>query len=115
MTIFTSQSIVFLFLCGLDAYLRVVSEKSKGESFLHTQVTAIEQYFHVVLFIMLYQVVLTLKSVDEIVAYDHSNESYWAVFSCGTVLYAIRGELAICGRNPSYDHFNCTLLSYVSY
>ena len=26
---------------------------------------AIEQYFHVVLFIMLYKVVLTLKSVDE--------------------------------------------------
>ena len=56
-----------------------------------------------------------LVRMDEIVAYDHSNESYWAVFSCGTVLYAIRGELAICGRNPSYDHFNCTLLSYVSY
>jgi len=30
-----------------------------------TQMKAIEQYFHVVLFIMLYKVVLTLKSVDE--------------------------------------------------
>ena len=29
------------------------------------QMKAIEQYFHVVLFIMLYKVVLTLKSVDE--------------------------------------------------
>ena len=37
---------------------------------------AIEQYFHVVLFIMLYKVALTLKSVDETLVYDHSNESY---------------------------------------
>ena len=36
---------------------------------------AIEQYFHVVLFIMRYKVVLTFKSVDEIVC-DHSDESY---------------------------------------
>jgi len=37
---------------------------------------AIERYFHVVLFIMLYKVVLTLKSVDETLVCDHSNESY---------------------------------------
>ena len=37
---------------------------------------AIEQYFHVVLLIMLYTVVLTLKSVDETLVCDHSNESY---------------------------------------
>ena len=36
----------------------------------------IEQYFHVVLFIMLYKVVLTFKSVDETLVCDHSNESY---------------------------------------
>ena len=29
------------------------------------QMKAIEQYFHVVLFIMLYKVVLTFRSVDE--------------------------------------------------
>ena len=40
---------------------------------------AIEQYFHVVLFIMLYKVVLTYKSVDETLVCDHSNESYRAV------------------------------------
>ena len=40
------------------------------------QLKAIEQYFHVVLFIMLYKVVLTLKSVDETLVCDHSNESY---------------------------------------
>ena len=37
---------------------------------------AIEQYFHVVMFIMLYKVVLTFKSVEEILADGHSNESY---------------------------------------
>ena len=52
---------------------------------------AIEQYFHVVLFIMLYKVVLTFKSVDETLVCDHSSESYWAVHSCGTVYYAVQG------------------------
>ena len=40
------------------------------------QTKAIKQYFHVVLFIMLYKVVLTIKSVDETLVCDHSNESY---------------------------------------
>ena len=40
------------------------------------QMKAIEQYFHVLLFIMLYKVVLTFKSVDETLVCDHSNESY---------------------------------------
>ena len=34
---------------------------------------ATKQYFPVVLFIMLYKVVLTLESVDEILKCDHSN------------------------------------------
>ena len=37
---------------------------------------ATEQYFRVVLFIMLYKVALTFESVDEIFRHDHSNESY---------------------------------------
>ena len=37
---------------------------------------ATEQYFPVVLFIMLYMVVLTIQFVDEILKCDHSNESY---------------------------------------
>ena len=37
---------------------------------------ATEQYFPVVLFIMLYMVVLTFESVDEILKCDYSNESY---------------------------------------
>ena len=40
------------------------------------QMKAIEQYFHVVLFIMLDKMVLNFKSVDEILKCDHSNESY---------------------------------------
>ena len=51
------------------------------------QTKAIEQYFHVVLFIMLYKVVLTFKSVDETLMCDHSNESYLAALLCGTVCF----------------------------
>ena len=40
------------------------------------QVKATEQYFPVVLFIMLYKLVLTFESVDEILKCNHSNESY---------------------------------------
>ena len=45
---------------------------------------ATEQYFPVVQFIMLYKVVLTFESVDEILKCDWSNKSYWAVLSCGS-------------------------------
>ena len=40
------------------------------------QIKATEQYFPLVLFIMLYKVVLTFESVNEILKCDHSNESY---------------------------------------
>ena len=40
------------------------------------QMKAIEQYFPVAVFIMLYKVVLTFKAVDEILKRDYSNESY---------------------------------------
>ena len=43
------------------------------------QMKAIKQYFHVVLFIMLYKMVLTFKSVDETLVCDYSNERYRAV------------------------------------
>ena len=52
---------------------------------------AIAQYFHVILFIMLYKVVLNFTFVYETLEWDHSNESYWAVLSCGTVDYVIQG------------------------
>ena len=52
---------------------------------------ATEQYFPVVLFIMLYKVVLTFESVDEILKCDHSNESYmyWAILSSGIVYFPV--------------------------
>ena len=53
-----------------------------------------EQYFAVMLFIMLYKVVLiTFESVDEILKCDHSNEIYWAVLYYGAVHYAVQGVL----------------------
>jgi len=52
---------------------------------------ATEQYFPVVLFIMQYKVVLTFESVNDILKCDHSNESYWAVLSCGNIYFAVLG------------------------
>ena len=42
-----------------------------------------------VLFIMLYKVLLTFESVNEILKCDH--ESYGAVLSFGVVYYAVQG------------------------
>ena len=42
----------------------------------HSNESLSEQYFPVVLFIMLYKVVLTFGFVDEILKCDNSNESY---------------------------------------
>ena len=51
---------------------------------------AIDQYFSVVLFIVLYKVILTFESVDEILKSDHLNECYRGVLFCGTVYYAVQ-------------------------
>ena len=40
------------------------------------QVKDIEQFFSVVLFILLYEVVPTFESVDQIIKCDHSNKRY---------------------------------------
>jgi len=40
------------------------------------QMKAFEQYFPVVLFIMLYKVALSFEFVDKFLKCDHSNESY---------------------------------------
>ena len=63
------------------------------------QMKATKQCFPVVLFIMLYKVVLTFESVDEILKCDHSNESYRAVLSCGSVYYAVQSgsNFWLCG------------------
>ena len=77
------------------------------------QMKATEQYFPVVLFIMLYNVVPTFESVDEILWCDHLNASYWAVLSCGTVYYAVQGgsNFLVCGWKPVVWPFKHKLLS----
>ena len=52
---------------------------------------ATEQYFPMPFFILLYKVVLTFESVDEILKCDHSNDSYRAVLSCGAFYYTVKG------------------------
>ena len=39
---------------------------------------------------MLYNLVLTFKSVDEILKRNHSNESHLAVLPCVAVIYAVQ-------------------------
>lgn len=63
---------------------------------------AIEQYFHVVLFIM-EKVNITFMFMDETLVCKHWNESYWAVLSFGTV--------EICRRKFSVWPFKQKLLN----
>jgi len=69
---------------------------------------ATEQYFPVVLFILLYKVALTFQSVDEFLKCDHSDESYGAVLSCGAVCHAVRCacNFFICGSDLKVCQFN---------
>ena len=67
---------------------------------------AIEQYFSIVLFIMLYRVVLTLESVDEILQCDHSNECYLAVRPCGIILHKIVVHFESMDEILKCDHSN---------
>ena len=50
--------------------------KAVDEVWSTIQIKATEQYFPVVLFIMLYKVILTFESMAEVLKCDHSNESY---------------------------------------
>ena len=63
----------------------------KSES-VTIQMKATEQYFPVALFIMLYKVVLTFESVNEILKCDHSNKiRATGPFSCKPfILYALQ-------------------------
>ena len=63
---------MFIMLCKL--ILTVMCEDEVLVKCVTIQMKAIEQYFHVVLFIMLYKVILTFKSVGETLVCDHSNE-----------------------------------------
>ena len=54
---------------------------------------ATEQYFPMVLFIMLYKVVLTFESVDEILKVDHSNEvTEQNVHEAARTFYDLQGK-----------------------
>ena len=71
-------------------YLNFLYKKINETNQIFTQS---EQHFSLVLFIMPYKVVLTFASLDEILKCDHwSNESYWAILSCGAVSYAVQGS-----------------------
>ena len=63
----------------------------------------IEQYFCVVLFIVLYKVVQSnFKSVDETLLCDHSYESYWTVLfpvSCGMKFFLFNLWSPLIGFN----------------
>ena len=56
-----------------------------------TKIKATKQFFHVGLFSVLYKVIQTFQSGDEILLCDHSNGSYLVVLFCGTVYYAVQG------------------------
>ena len=72
---------------------------------------ATEQYFPVVF--MLYKVVLTFRSVDEIPKCDHSNESYWPILFCSAVFNAVPGgsNFWVCEWNPKVWPFKWKLSS----
>ena len=84
------------------------------------QMKATEQYFPVVLFVMLHKVVLTFESVDEILKCDHSIESYWAVLSSGGIYFIVKGgsnvfaSLKCNHSNESYwVIFSCGAVYYI--
>ena len=54
------------------------------------QTKATEQYFPVVLFIMLYKVVLTFESVDEILKCYHSNKTISSLVVISIVMFAFQ-------------------------
>ena len=61
------------------------------------QMKATEQYFPVVLFIMLYKVVLPFKFVDETLWCDHSNETSLAELLHSTIYFS-----GFCIRNFNF-------------
>ena len=68
---------------------------------------ATEKYFPVVVCIMLYKMVLTFESVDEILKCDHSYESseqYFPVIFL-IMLYKVVSYFLVCGWNPKGEPF----------
>ena len=67
---------------------------------------------------MLYKVVLTFDSLDEILKCHHSNESYWAVLSCSAFLCCttwnrdLKVSISDCWFTATYAH-NMTALACI--
>ena len=74
---------------------------------------ATDQYFPVVLFIILYKVVLTFESVDEILKCNHSNESYFPMVLF-IMLYKVVLTLEFVVEFLWCDHTNETFLVVLS-
>jgi len=55
------------------------------------QIKATEQYFFLVLSVLLYKVVLTFESVDEILKCDHTNKSQWPLLAFGALYHNVQG------------------------
>ena len=68
--------VLFIILCDVVLGCECGSKSANEILKCDHSMKATELYFPVVLFIMLYKVVLTLESVDEILKCDRSNESY---------------------------------------
>ena len=77
------------------------------------QMKATKQFFPVMLFIRMSQLVLTFDSVDETLECDHSSESYWAELFFDVVYYAIQigSNFWVYGWNPIVWLFRWELLS----
>jgi len=91
----SNESFWAVLSCGAVYYavhdgpsVRVFWMKSYGVTI---QMKATEQHFPVVLFLMLYEVVLTFELVDVTLKRDDRNESYWALLASGTFYYAVQG------------------------
>ena len=71
------------------------------------QMKALAQYFHVVLFTLLYKMVLTFKFVDETqcVTIQINAVEHWKL-SCSTVYYAVQGFVLSLGETLVCDHSN---------
>ena len=58
---------------------------------------------------MMYKVVLTFASAEEILKFGHSNESYRVILSCGAVYRFVQGGILKCNQFKLKLLGNCFL------
>lgn len=72
----------------------------------------------------IYYAVLTFEAMEETVVCEHSNESYWAIFSCGVVYYALQvvltfealDETVVCNHlKYAFEHYFQVVLFIMLY